>query len=189
MLTLARSQQGLEHRQPVNLAEAVEDVISAPLPPGIADGVTIDTALNPAWVSGDPRLIRQLVTNLVENALRHNFPDGEIRVSVEARESHAILTVDNTGRHVPADQIERLLQPFQRLKPDRTHDNTGYGLGLSIVRAITTAHNATLQIQPNPDGGLHVRVSFPIAAARQNQPKTPAGAAERVQVPIPPPPR
>ena len=189
LLTLARSQQGLEHRQPVNLAEAVEDVISAPLPPGITDGVTIDTALNPAWVSGDPRLIRQLVTNLVENALSHNFPDGEMRVSVEARESHAILTVDNTGRHVPADQIERLLQPFQRLKPDRTHHSTGYGLGLSIVRAITTAHNATLQIQPNPDGGLHVRVSFPIAAARQNQPKTPAGGAERVQVPIPPPPR
>jgi signal transduction histidine kinase len=189
LLTLARSQQGLEHRQPVNLAEAVEDVISAPLPPGITDGVTIDTALNPAWVSGDPRLIRQLVTNLVENALSHNFPDGEIHVSVEARESHAILTVDNTGRHVPADQIERLLQPFQRLTPDRTHHSTGYGLGLSIVRAITTAHNATLQIQPNPDGGLHVRVSFPIGAARQDKRKTPAGVAERVQVPIPPPPR
>lgn len=189
LLTLARSQQGLEHRQPVNLAEAVEDVISAPSPPGITDGVTIDTALNTAWVSGDPRLIRQLVTNLVENAFSHNFPDGEMRVSVEAREGHAILTVDNTGRHVPADQIERLLQPFQRLKPDRTHHSAGYGLGLSIVRAITTAHDATLQIQPNPDGGLHVRVSFPIAAARQNQPKPSAGAAERVQVPIPPPPR
>jgi len=189
LLTLARSQQGLEHRQLVNMAEAVEDVVSAPLPPDITGGVTIDTVLNPAWVSGDPRLIRQLVTNLVENALSHNFPDGEIRVSVEARESHAILTVDNTGPHVPIDQIERLLQPFQRLKPDRAHHSTGYGLGLSIVRAITTAHNATLQIQPNLEGGLHVRVSFPIAAARQHRPKTPAGAAERVQGPIPPPPR
>jgi signal transduction histidine kinase len=180
LLTLARSQQGLEHRQLVSLVEAVTDVISAPLPVGIADGITIETALNPAWVFGDPRLIRQLVTNLVANALRHNLRDGEIRVSVEAREGHAILTVDNTGPDVPADQIERLLQPFQRLKTDRTGDTTGHGLGLSIVRAITTAHNATLQIQPNPNGGLHVRVSFPTAAAREHRPKTTAGAAEPV---------
>lgn len=189
LLMLARSQQGLEHRQPVNLAEAVEDVIRVSLPPGISDGITIKTALNPAWVSGDPRLIRQLVANLVENAMRHNLPDGEIRVSVEASESHALLTVDNTGRHVPVDQIERLLQPFQRLKPDRTHHGTGYGLGLSIVRAIATAHNATLQIQPNPDGGLRARVSFPSATAEEDQSMTTTGAAERTQVPVSSPPR
>jgi signal transduction histidine kinase len=189
LLILARSQQGVEHRQPVSLAAAVEDVISAPLPPGIADGIKVDIALTPAWVSGDPRLIRQLVTNLVENALRYNVPDGEIRVSVEAHEDHAILTVDNTGRHVPADQIERLLQPFQRLKPDRTGDNTGHGLGLSIVRAITTAHNATLQIQPNPDGGLRVRISFLLAAAAEERPRSVTAApAERTPVRRPAPP-
>lgn len=172
LLTLARSQQGIELRRPVNLAEVVEEVIGGPSPPGIADGITIQTALNPTWVSGDPRLTRQLVTNLLENALRHNIPHGEIRVGVEARQGQAILTVDNTGRHVPADQIDRLLQPFQRLKPDRTGDTTGHGLGLSIVRAITTAHHATLQIEPNPDGGLHVCVSFPLAGTPEHRPKT-----------------
>lgn len=191
LLTLARSQQGIEHREPVSLAEAVEEeAISAPLPPGIADGITIETALNPAWVLGDPRLVRQLVSNLVENALRHNVPDGEIRITVQAGQGRAILTVDNTGRHVPADQIDRLLQPFQRLKPDRTGDTTGHGLGLSIVRAIATAHRATLQIQPNPNGGLHVHVSFPTAAAPEQRPQTiTAVPAEPVAIRSPPPPR
>jgi signal transduction histidine kinase len=189
LLTLARSQQGIEERQPVSLTEVVEEVIGAPAPPGMAEGITIERALNPAWVSGDRRLIRQLVTNLVENALRHNITDGEIRVGVEAHQGQAMLTVDNTGRHVPADQIERLLQPFQRLKPDRTGDTTGRGLGLSIVRAITTAHDATLQIQPNPDGGLHVRISFMLAAAPGHRPKTSAAPGEPVTVRIPSPPR
>ena len=129
LLTLACSQQGLEHRQPVNLAEAVEDVIGAPLPPGITDGVTIDTALNPAWVSGDPRLIRQLVTNLVENALSHNFPDGEFASRGSSRARHTFSRSITPAATVPADQIERLLQPFQRLKPDRTHTAPGTASG------------------------------------------------------------
>jgi signal transduction histidine kinase len=164
LLTLARGQQGLEHHEPTNLAEVVADIVTAPRPPGTADGVTVDTALSPAWMSGDPRLIRQLVNNLVENALRHNVPDGNVRVTVEARTGHALLSVDNTGPAVPADQIDRLLQPFQRLKPDRTGDTVGHGLGLSIVRAIATAHDATLQTRPNVGGGLHVSVAFPLLA-------------------------
>ena len=183
LLTLARSQQGIEHRERIDLAAVVGDVVGAPRPPETAEGVTLDTALSSAWVSGDPRLIRQLVSNLVENALRHNIPDGSVRVTVEARTHHPLLTVDNTGPAVPADQIERLLQPFQRLKPDRTGDTVGHGLGLSIVRAIATAHDATVQIRPNDGGGLHVTVAFPPLAA--SEPRRPATAELVQSAPIP----
>ena len=165
LLTLAYSQQGIEHREPINLAEIVHELLGAPRPPATARGITIDTQLSPAWVSGDPRLIRQLVNNLIENALRHNLAGGTVRVTVEARARHTLLTVDNTGPAVPADQIDRLLQPFQRLKPDRTDDTAGHGLGLSIIRAIATAHDATVQIQPNLAGGLRVSIVFPALTA------------------------
>lgn len=183
LLTLARSQQGVEHREPINLAEVVDEVVSARRPPGTDEGITIETALSPARVSGDPRLIRQLVHNLVENALRHNTTGGNVRVTVEAGLRHTLLTVDNTGPPVPADQIDRLLQPFQRLKPDRTDDTVGHGLGLSIVRAIATAHDATVQIRPNDGGGLHVSVAFPIFAAPE--PRRPANAALDRRAPTP----
>jgi hypothetical protein len=58
-------------------------------------------------------------------------------------------------------QIDRLLQPFRRLTPDRGNNNDGHGLGLSIVAAITSAHDATLNIKPRPDGGLHITIEFP----------------------------
>jgi signal transduction histidine kinase len=172
LLTLAYSQQGIEHREPINLAEIVHELLGAARPPTTAGGITIDTELSPAWVSGDPRLIRQLVNNLTENALRHNISGGTVRVTVQTRARHTLLTVDNTGTAVPADQIDRLLQPFQRLKPDRTDDTAGHGLGLSIIRAIATAHDATIQIQPNLAGGLRISIAFPALTAPK--PRRPA---------------
>ena len=69
---------------------------------------------------------------------------------------------------VPADDIERLLQPFQRAGTDRINHGQGIGLGLSIVRAIVTAHHANLTLSPRPHGGLRIEVSFP-APTRQNK--------------------
>ena len=172
LLTLAYSQQGIERSKPINLTEIVHELLGAPRPPTTARGITIDTALTPAWVSGDPRLIRQLVNNLIENALRHNVSGGTVRVTVETRARHTLLTVDNTGPAVPADQIDRLLQPFQRLKPDRTDGTAGHGLGLSIIHAIANAHDATIQIQPHLAGGLRVSIAFPAVTAPE--PRRPA---------------
>jgi signal transduction histidine kinase len=69
--------------------------------------------------------------------------------------------VTNTGPLIPPADVERLFQPFQRLDRRRANYKDGHGLGLSIVRAIATAHDATITARPVPDGGLCVRVSFP----------------------------
>jgi signal transduction histidine kinase len=73
-----------------------------------------------------------------------------------------VLEVSNTGPLVPADQVERLLQPFQRLSMDGAGGDHGLGLGLSIVAAVATAHGAAMQAHPGPSGGLDVEVCFPI---------------------------
>ena len=72
-----------------------------------------------------------------------------------------MLSVTNTGPLIPPAEVDRLFQPFQRLDRRRAHYKDGHGLGLSIVRAIATAHHATITAHPMPDGGLSVSVIFP----------------------------
>jgi signal transduction histidine kinase len=163
LLTLARSQQHIEQHEKFDLAALVKDVIEGRRQQAANYDVALHAALEAAPVSGDPRLARQLVSNLLDNALVHNHTGGEARVTVDARPRRTTLTIENTGPRVPHDEIERLLQPFRRLTTDRTSDSPGYGVGLSIVAAIATAHDATLDIRPNRSGGLHVNVSFPPA--------------------------
>jgi signal transduction histidine kinase len=114
---------------------------------------------------GDPSLAEILVSNLLDNAIRHNVPGGHIQITTGTRDNRATLTIANTGPHVPADQARRLLEPFfQRLDGKRGHDHEGRGLGLSIVAAIADAHEATLSVRPRPSGGLVIEVAFCRAA-------------------------
>jgi signal transduction histidine kinase len=158
LLTLARSQRGLDHREPVDLAEVARKVLPAQQPQ--APGPNIRADLAPAPIAGDPRLAERLVANLADNALRYNRPGGRVQVTTGTRNGHAVLLVANSGPEVPADQVERLLQPFQRLSPDRAGEPGGSGLGLSIVAAIAKAHGAAISAQPGPDGGLSIEVIF-----------------------------
>lgn len=182
LLMLARSQQGIEHREPFDLAPIVEEAIDPQRSQAAELAVTIHATLRPTPTSGNPRLVRRLVSNLLENALRYNVAHGHVRVLLEPSPRHATLTVANTGPHVPAGEIERLTQPFKRLTPDRTADAHGHGLGLSIVAAITAAHDASLDIQPNSDGGLLVVVTFPTPAPSK-QARPPSFTPEALAAP------
>jgi signal transduction histidine kinase len=168
LLTLAHSQRGLEHRDSFDIAPVVGAALDGTDPASAAPNVTLDASLGPAPVVGDARLIRTLVTNLVDNAMRYNQPGGRIEVLTATRAGQAIIRVSNTGPPVPDDQIDRLLQPFQRLDGQRSNDRDGLGLGLSIVSAITTAHEASLCVRPRALGGLIVEVTFPPHGSETN---------------------
>jgi signal transduction histidine kinase len=156
LLTLSRSQRGLDRRERVDVRLITEAAVAAV----DHDGLTVTTTLEPAATSGDPRLVERLAANLVDNAARHNVPGGRIDVETATRNGDSILTVSNTGPTVPANQIARLLRPFQRLDGGQAD---GLGLGLSIVDAIARAHDATLTAEANDGGGLRIAVSFPAA--------------------------
>jgi signal transduction histidine kinase len=162
LLTLARSQRGLDHRDRLDLAVVVRDVLRTRAERATGRRIGIDTTLNPAPFLGDVRLAERLVANLVDNALHYNDPNGQIQVNVTASSRQASLRIaNNTGPPVTTDQIERLLQPFQRLTEHRRSNRNGAGLGLSIVTAIAQAHDATLDIRPGEPGGLDIEVRFP----------------------------
>ena len=116
------------------------------------------------------RLVERLVANLVDNALCHNVDHGRIDVTTSTAAGHAVLTVDNTGPVVSAEDIEQLFEPFRTsADADRTRLDDGHGLGLSIVRAIADAHGAIVAAEPSPEGGLRVEVRFPFRGRRSSR--------------------
>jgi signal transduction histidine kinase len=161
LLTLARSQRGLSHREPVDLAEAAGEVVEAARLTAPDPSVRIDLQAGPAVVAGEPHLLRRLVSNLVDNAVRYNSPGGQVTVSSwSTPQGGARLRVVNTGRTVPDDKVQSLFEPFQRLD-GRAADHDGLGLGLSIVAATAEAHGGRLHAAARPRGGLDITVDFP----------------------------
>jgi signal transduction histidine kinase len=160
LLTLARSERGLDQRESFDLATVAGTVLGASRPEADRRGLHVYASLEQAQTSGDPRLAERLVANLIDNALRHNQPQGRVDVATATRADRAVISVANSGPSVPPDEVVRLFEPFQRLGTSRTDHGDGIGLGLSIVKAVATAHGASLTAQAQPDGGLEIEVSF-----------------------------
>ncbi|HKD95723.1 MAG TPA: HAMP domain-containing sensor histidine kinase [Gaiellaceae bacterium] len=160
LLTLASSERGLEERVPVDLADIVDQIVSTRHAESAERALHVSTSLEPAPVWGDAQLLQRLVANLFDNALRHNVPAGSVDVATGTANERALLYVANTGPLVPQSELARLFQPFQRLATDRTEPAESHGLGLSIVQAIATAHNASLTARARPEGGLTISVDF-----------------------------
>lgn len=110
---------------------------------------------------GDGRLLERLIDNLLANAVSHNHPGGHVDVTTGVSDGMAFLTVANTGPLVLPEEAPRLLQPFQRLGPESTRRDDD-DLGLSIVNAIATTHDARLTVHSRDTGGLSIRITFPM---------------------------
>ena len=157
LLLLARSDLGLDVVDECDLGALARQTVRELRPLAEESRVSLAlTADRPPSVLGEPVLLRHLVTNLVDNAIRHNRPGGTVSIRLTGR----TLTVVNTGPPIDPDQVDGLFEPFRRLGQDRT-GATGHGLGLSIVASIAQAHAALVTAHPGPDGGLTVSVTFP----------------------------
>ncbi|MDQ1359818.1 MAG: hypothetical protein QOJ44_195, partial [Acidimicrobiaceae bacterium] len=172
LLTLTRVQAGLDRRAPLDLATVTDEVLAARRSEAQVRGLHLDVSLASAPTSGDARVIERLVVNVIDNALRHNVSSGRVEVVTGIREGHAILSVSNDGPHIPASEVGRLFQPFQRLRAERTGHREGLGLGLglglSIVAAIADVHDATVDAHARPQGGLTITMRFSVAVPHVN---------------------
>ena len=160
LLTLARSDRGLEHTEAVDLPTAVEDAIDRHGPAAASRHVRVRSDLAPAEVTGDRVLLERLASNLIDNAIRHNTSGGWVLASTRSRAGLAELTVANSGELIPADQTAALFEPFRRL-PAAAGSRPGTGLGLSIVASVARAHGGRAQARARSDGGLEVEVTLP----------------------------
>jgi signal transduction histidine kinase len=165
-LALARAQHGgTIHRSTVSLGELATAVL-AERSIAISDmHLTVDQDHHDAPVRGSEALLTHLIGNLIDNAIRHNQPGGWIRVAIATGTGTARLVVENSGPILDLGRVGELAQPFRRAVRDRTGaDDTGVGLGLSIVAAIAATHHGTLDLHARPHGGLRVTVILPLSA-------------------------
>ena len=163
LLLLARSDNQIVERKPVDLAEVASQAIDQVHAEAEAKGVAIRGACRPAVVQGNGVLLERIALNLVQNAVRYNVPDGGwVEVSTEVQHGQAVLVVSNTGPVVPAYEVDNLFEPFRRLRTERTGSDKGVGLGLSIARSVARAHGGHITAQPREGGGLVMRVTLPL---------------------------
>lgn len=165
LLLLSRANQRSFTREHVDLSLIAEEAAETLHPLAEKHGVALETSGNIAPTTGSPALLLQLTTNLVQNAIVHNVPEGgTIRVHTGVRPKTVVLTVENTGEQLTPQLVATLTEPFQR-GTDRIHtEQAGVGLGLAIVKTITEAHDGTLTLTPRPAGGLRVTVELPAAS-------------------------
>ncbi len=159
LLTLARSQRGLGVREELDLGAIAGEVVRG-VP---SNGIRISAELGDACTAGDPALVERMVVNLIDNAIHHNEPHGWVQAWTGTSDGQPTLRVSNSGPLIPSDRVGDLLEPFRRPNGERTGHVRGLGLGLSIVGAIATAHDAELRAIPRAEGGLEVEVQFPTA--------------------------
>jgi signal transduction histidine kinase len=160
LLVLAEADRGLLGTVPVRLDQLAGSVTESHQDMAAMHGVALHARLTQRLVGGDPLLLERLLANLIGNAIAYNQPGGWVEVEVTSQPA-AALTVSNTGQRVPAEQVPALFEPFRRLTAGRTDHSGGAGLGLSIVRSITTAHRGTVSARPRPGGGLIVQIDLP----------------------------
>ncbi|HYN97783.1 MAG TPA: HAMP domain-containing sensor histidine kinase [Pilimelia sp.] len=166
LLTLADSENDLTEHEPVDLADVAGPVTDQLAAAAGAANVTVRRELSATPTTGDPLLLERVVHNLVENAVKHNVPaDGWLWIRTTQVGGRATVTVANTGPAIPRYEVESLFQPFRRLGGARLSGaGRGFGLGLSIVRAVARTHGGEATADPREGGGLIVTVSLPGAA-------------------------
>lgn len=150
--------------EPFELADVARAAVETLRPQALAKEITLASRLDPDLpeLMADRRATRQVLINLVANAVKFTPPRG--RVTLEARRTGSMveIAVTDTGIGIPAEHIERLGRPFYQVETSYARQNEGTGLGLSIVRGIVELHGGELRIESEPGKGSRFAVTFPI---------------------------
>lgn len=167
LLLLNRSDRRIFTSEPVDLSLLAEEAVETLLPLAEQRQVTLEVTGDPTRTVGAAALLLRMVTNLVQNAIVYNLPDGgTVAVHTASHEDGNVVRVENTGAPVPSALLPTLVEPFQR-GTDRTRaeGQAGVGLGLAIVNSIARAHDGTLDLIARPAGGLIATIRLPARTA------------------------
>ena len=164
LLVLARLGEGRQpERAPVDLARVVSDAVSDARAAAPERAIDLDVTEG-LEVIGDDAQLRQVVANLLSNALRHTPDDAAIRVHLAADGDAARLEVADDGPGLEADAAAKVFEPFYRADASRTRQTGGAGLGLAIVEAIVEAHGGAVTLRTAPGAGATFTVRLPLAS-------------------------
>jgi signal transduction histidine kinase len=146
------------HRESTDLGALATEVVAGFQPQAAADGVVLTVeAAEADPLDLDPRRVRQVISNLVSNALRHTPEGGQVIVAVRPIDNALQLVVTDSGSGMDAQSVERAFDRFWR-----SGDTAGAGLGLAIVRDLMRAHGGEAELESTPGTGTIVRCRFPV---------------------------
>lgn len=169
LLTLARADTGrVELRcEPVDLDKLCEQMAEyiSPLAEQRQQALTYDSPGAPVTINADLQRLKQLLLNLLDNAIKYTEPKGQIKLSLKTEGEDAIISITDSGRGIPAEDLPRIFERFFR-RSAKTSDRsaTGFGLGLSIVKWIVDAHGGKIEAQSKLGQGTTFAVRFPLLA-------------------------
>ena len=164
MFTLARADAGSYpvRKTLMYLDEVVEEVVRAGRVLAATKNVTIELATtNSAAFTGDEDLVRRLVANLLDNAVRHAPPDSTVQVDLQKSRDGYAVSVTDRGSGVPADIQEHIFQRFYRADPARAHTDGGAGLGLALARWIANVHGGDVTLVRSSQEGTTFMALLP----------------------------
>jgi two-component system OmpR family sensor kinase len=165
MLLIARLDQGRPlETKPVDLQAIARDAAADAQVVAPQREIKLEAAA-PVVVAGDDIRLRQVLGNLVRNALVHTPTKSPIEIAVTSVNGTALLTVADHGPGLRPDQMDRIFEPFYRADPSRSRDSGGAGLGLSIVSAVVAAHGGHVRVKETSGGGATFEVELPLASA------------------------
>ena len=145
----------------VDLAAIARATVENLRPAAKAADVALSVNACPAVIkNGIPQLLEAIVYNLCENAIKYNRPGGFVKVRVEKNADGTVLTVEDNGIGIPAEQQERIFERFYRVDKSHSKEVGGTGLGLSIVKHAAALHNAKISMHSAPDEGTSISVVF-----------------------------
>jgi two-component system OmpR family sensor kinase len=165
MLLIARLDQGRPlERKPVDLQTIATDAADDARAVAPQRSITL-TAPSSVLVEGDDLRLRQVVGNLVRNALVHTPQQTAIEIGVSTDNGTGRMSVIDHGPGLQAKEMERIFEPFYRADPSRSRDSGGAGLGLSIVSAVVSAHGGKVNVKETSGGGVTFEVELPLASS------------------------
>jgi two-component system phosphate regulon sensor histidine kinase PhoR len=168
LLKLARIEAGkLEIQyQPVSVAELVEGCAATTLFKASQRNIALNLSYPPELpaVRGDAGLLREVLQNLLDNAVQYTSPGGRVDLSAATRDHEAVITVADTGIGIPLADQERIFERFYRVDAARSREVGGTGLGLSIAKHIVEAHGGRLWVESTVGSGSRFHFSIPLAS-------------------------
>jgi two-component system, OmpR family, phosphate regulon sensor histidine kinase PhoR len=163
LLDLSRVERGTLDVEPVDLVGLVKEVLGGYEDLATERRVRLRSELQQVSMRGDRAQLGLLLSNLLDNALRHTPAKGTVCVRLDAAESRALLQVADTGEGIPARELPRVFERFYRVDKARARQTGGTGLGLAIVRHVAEAHGGTVRVDSELGQGSTFTVALPVA--------------------------
>ena len=168
LLNLARADAGHQRLQPeeIYLNELLEECCRSAQSQARRKQVQLTAPPHPdVPMRGDPELLRRMISNLLDNAIRYTPAGGLVEAKLEAGSGSAMLRVSDTGVGIPPESLSRIFERFYRVDKSRSRSEGGFGLGLAIVKWIVEAHHGEIAVSSSPNQGATFTVTLPLAAA------------------------